>query len=530
VSRPLVLIALAVFAIAGLYPLVVMLLRVTGGDLAGLLDARTWGLLGRTLRFGLSVAGLALLIGLPFGFLVSRTDMPGALVLRTLGIVPLCLPPLLLAITLMACFPSLSGSRAAIAILGLSTFPLVALFSARAFERIDARLEEAALLAGGLPAVLRMELPLVLPAALAGACFAFAFAVNDFGVPDYVSFVNARFDPTSKFNVYADEIKLSWSQFERPGHAVAVALPLIALALAGLFPSLALRRRGAMATLVGGFRAPERLALGALRWPAFAFALGLVVLGAGLPIARLAWQACGLPVHTAELPLLEALARGRETFAGAFELTLERARTDLANSLTWAVCAALVSTVLGLVLGHGIERLRRGGRWLELGVLLPIAAPALLFGIGFIAAWNHPATARFYDGGGLVVLLFVGRYAPFAILIVSGATAALDRSLEESAALAGAGPARRLCAIVAPALRGSLAASFVIVFVLSMRDLDSAILVPAANRTAIFRVFNMVHFSRDEEVAVLSLLLVFAVLVPGLLWTLVTRRRLEVLP
>ena len=84
--------------------------------------------------------------------------------------------------------------------------------------------------------------------------------------------------------------------------------------------------------------------------------------------------------------------------------------------------------------------------------------------------------------------------------------------------------------IVAPSVRGALAGAFVLVFVLAMRDLDSAILVPAMNKTAIFRVFNGVHFGRDAYVAALSLLLVFTVLVPGLLWTLFARRRLEVLP
>ena len=83
---------------------------------------------------------------------------------------------------------------------------------------------------------------------------------------------------------------------------------------------------------------------------------------------------------------------------------------------------------------------------------------------------------------------------------------------------------------MAPSLRGSLCAGFVLVFVFAMRDLDSAILVPAANKTAIFRVFNGVHFGRDSYVASLALLLVFAILLPGLLWTLFARKRLEVLP
>jgi len=527
VSRRLVALALAAYAVLGLAPLVAMALRVEGADLLGVLDARTLSLLGRTLALGGVAAGIALAIGLPFGFLVARTDLPGAPLLRTLGVVPLLLPPLFLAMTWCVLLPDFRGAPAAMFVLGLSTFPLVAIFSARAFERIDARQEEAALVAGGLRGVLRADLPLVLPAACAGACLAFAFAINDFGVPDYVSSVGV------KFNVYADEVLLNWKQVQQPGKPVATALPLIALTLGALLPALALRRRGAMATLAGGFRAPAPLRLGAARWPCFAFVLLAIVLGAGVPIARLLWEGGNLPRHVADpgLSAAGALAAGWGTLRESFGLALERARGDLRNSLLYSSVAAVCAVPLGLVLGHAVERARGAwGRVLELTALLPLAAPALLFSIGIIAVWNHDATAPFYDSGWLAPALLVGRFSVFAVLISAGAVASLDPALEEAGELAGAGPARRMRSIVAPALRGSLAGSAVLVFVLAMRDLDSAILVPAMNKTAIFRVFNGVHFGRDSYVAALALLLVFAVLLPGLLWTLLVKRRLEVLP
>jgi hypothetical protein len=39
-----------------------------------------------------------------------------------------------------------------------------------------------------------------------------------------------------------------------------------------------------------------------------------------------------------------------------------------------------------------------------------------------------------------------------------------------------------------------------------------------------------VHFGRDDFVAALALIVVFFVLLPGLLWSLFARERLEVLP
>lgn len=526
-SRGLVVSALLIYALFGLVPLAAMALRIEGADWLGIFDERTLSLLSRTIQLGVGAAGIALLVGLPFGFLVARTDLPGAALLRVIGVVPLLIPPLFLAMTWCVVLPDLRGAPAATSLLGLSTFPLVGIFAARAFERIDARQEEAALVAGGLRAVLRMELPLVLPAAFAGACLAFAFAINDFGVPDYVSSVGV------KFNVYADEVMFNWVQIREPGKPVATALPLILLTLGALVPALALRRRGAMATLAGDFKRPEALSLGAWRWPCWCFAWLLLLLGAGVPIGRLLWEAGNMPRHLAVegASSLDSIAAGWGTFQESLGLAFERARGDLANSLMFSLAAAIVATPLGLILGHAIERTGGWrGRALELATLLPIGAPALLFSIGIIAVWNHDATAALYDSAWMGPMLLVGRFSVFAVLISAGGVASLDKRLEEAAELAGAGPARRMGSIVAPALKGSLGGAFVIVFVLAMRDLDSAILVPAMNKTAIFRAFNGVHFGRDSYVAALSLLLIFAVLTPGLLWTLLTKRRLEVLP
>jgi iron(III) transport system permease protein len=358
-----------------------------------------------------------------------------------------------------------------------------------------------------------MQLPLLLPAALCGTALAFVFTVNDFSIPDYVSWVG------KPFNVYAAEVFAAWSLEAQPGRAVAKALPLILLTLAALVPALVLRRRGALATLDSDFQRPAPLALGRARWPVGFTLLAVAALAGLVPLLRLAFEAGGG-------------ARGAWTVASlgaAFARALELAREDVQRSVLYSAAAASACVPVALILGHALARARHG-RWLEPACLLPLAVPAILFGIGMIVTWNREATADFYDGGGVVVLLYSGRFSVFALFAMSAAVAMLDPALEDAARLAGAGPARRLTAIVAPSLRTSLIGGWVLVFVFAMRELDAAILVPAANHTAIFRVFNALHFGRDDFVAALTLLLVFLLLLPGLLWALFGRRRLEVLP
>jgi iron(III) transport system permease protein len=213
----------------------------------------------------------------------------------------------------------------------------------------------------------------------------------------------------------------------------------------------------------------------------------------------------------------------------AFRRALDLSRESLLWSLLFAFGAASIATPLALVLGHAIARGRRGVA-LEFLAVLPLAAPGTLFGIGSIVLWNHDLTGAFYDSGGLVSVLFAGRFLAVATLICASAVRSFDRRLEESAELAGAGPTLRLARVVAPGTWTALAGSWIAVFALSVRELDAAVLVPAANDTAMFRVFNAVHFGRDDFVSALSLLVVFAILLPGLLWSLFSPRRLRFLP
>lgn len=509
-NRGLLALAAAAFATIGIGPIAAMLARVDAADVAGVFTQRSMELLGRTLALGCASAGIALVIGGAFGFLVARTDVFGASLWRAAGVLPLLFPPLILAMS-WAAMTEIRGGLATILVLAVSTFPLVAMFTARAAERIDARREESALLVGGLRSVLRIELPLILPSAACAACFAFCFAVNDFTVPDYVSSIGP------KYNVYADEVFASWRSTSDSGRAVAAALPLVLLTLLALIPALILRHRTRLDALDGDFRRPAVLRLGAWRWPATIFVVLVVAITALAPLARLFFEAGGGP-------------RGwsGSAFVAAFDRALELGRENLRSSLWMSFAAALLVLPLALVLGHALERTR--ARSLACLVILPLAVPAILYGIGSIALWNREATAALYDSPWIVVVLMIGRFAPLAILAVAAAVAMIDPRQEEAARLCRMKPVGTLARVIAPQALGAMLGSATLVFVLAMREIDAAVFVPAANSTVMFRVYNAVHFGRDDFVAALALLVIAFVVLPGLFWLFVGRRRLEVLP
>lgn len=620
-SKPLLWLAIGAFALLGVGPLIVMLqhLLEDPSALESLLTERTRTLLVRTSLLGLGASLVALAIGLPFGYLTARTDVFGAGALRVLGIVPILIPPIMVAMT-WTMVTEMRGPYLCAFILGLSTFPLVAMFTARAAERIDASAEEAARLVGGNRAVVALGFPLVLPSALGAAVLCFIVSINDFALPDYVSAVG------KKFNVYAGEVFSTWQVDGNEARAVATALPLICMTFLALIPVVLARRGRRFGTVSGSFRAPERLRLGRWRWPATLFCLAVVGAGAFLPLGRLFYEAGGGPrvfsgvsirrvawlskgggaggdlktltdtgaaseaasnpevrtgiVRSSQKAALEAAGidapvppagtssrapgvvmrkravnlgapevdaamAARETndmsdayggfpvfwsnvkqsFARAFELS----RESLLASLLFAFLAATIALPIALTIGHAIRRTRLGPL-LEILCLLPLIVPATLFGIGTIVLWNHEWTAAIYDSGVLVTLLFVGRLLPVPILILAGAVASYRPSLEEAARLSGAGPIRRLFTVIAPGVWPGLVGAWIAVFALAVRELDAAVLVPAANDTAMFRVFNAVHFGRDDFVSALALLVIFSVILPGLLWTLFSKARLRFLP
>ncbi len=511
-SRPTLLLAISALVLFGLLPLAVMAWRVTGdmGALGRLLDARTLSLLQRTVLLGAGVAGFSLLVGIPFGYLVARTDLPGRSLLGPLAWVPLLLPPLVMGMSWTVLAP-MRGAPMTIWILGLGHFPLVATFVAKAARRIDRRQVEAARLVGGWSAQWRMEWPLIAPAAVLGATLAFVFAINDFAVPDYVSSVG------SKFNVYADEVFATWQVDQKDAEAVSTALPLIALTMAALALALFMRRRGSLASLAGGFERPPIQRLGKIKWPALLFALGLITVAVFMPVGQ----------------LLNEAGTGEQGWsashtAGAFSMALERCRDNLRASILLACGAATVALPVALALGHGAARLRRG-KWLLAASMLPFAAPAILFGIGQITVWNHPATQNFYTGDGLVIGMLMGRYLAFPVLVLTSAVENLSPRLEEAAAMVGVSPFQRLFRIVAPPLLPALAGAWTLVFVFAMRELDAAILVPAANKTVMFRLYNAVHFYRQDYVAALALVSLFVIMIPGILWSLFASKKMDVL-
>jgi iron(III) transport system permease protein len=486
-----------------------------------------WRLLGNSVGIATIAAIVALLLGVPYALLVARTDVPGRGLLGVLHVAPLVMPPLLVAFAwtflpgfepppkTVADTPSAWGGLAAALragfLLGLCYFPLVVLFARRALVRVPASLEEAARLAGGPRLALRrVTLPLAAPGILAGALFVFLFALNDFSLVDYLNFVR----PTSdRISVYPFESFTAWSKSQGESVATALGIPLALVGVGLLYAIKRLVGGGSRATTTGEFREPTPWRLGAWRWPAAGAAALLVLVAAGLPIAGLLMKAGGLDTYRAVWQRHVGPATSSQ---------------EVLWTLWFAAGASVLAIPLGFVLGHHAARTGKL-RWMALAIL-PLAVPPIFLGAGYLRLLNDPAFSflgrnPFLDQDGPrlgSMLLLVAKYVPFAIVAAWAAFLEIDPRLEEAAASAGVRPLDRALAILVPLVRPALAVGFVLVFVLCLREIDTIVLL--SSDTVMRRIYTMVHYQRDAEVAALCVILVLFEAIPFAAFALLAPR------
>ncbi len=126
-----------------------------------------------------------------------------------------------------------------------------------------------------------------------------------------------------------------------------------------------------------------------------------------------------------------------------------------------------------------------------------------------------------------MVVGYVARYAVVGARVIGVAVAGASPHLEDAAALAGAGYARRLTRIVAPIHARPLGFVFLLTLVFCLRDLETAALYyPPGGETLPVRIFTLEANGPPAVVAglaTLHVLVTVAVVVAGL--ALVGRRR-----
>jgi len=232
------------------------------------------------------------------------------------------------------------------------------------------------------------------------------------------------------------------------------------------------------------------------------------------------------------IPLAALFAKAAELTWPKFLATLSEPRVIAALKLSIgaSALAALVNCVFGAIVAWTLVRYDfPGRRFVDALVDLPFALPTAVSGIALTAVyapngWIGGLIAplgwkvAFAPAGIVVALTFIG--LPFVVRTLQPAIHDLERELEEAAASLGAGRARTIVRVVAPALLPALCTGFALAFARAVGEYGSVVFIsgnmPMQTEIASLLVITKLEqydYAGASAVAILMLVLSLAGLV-----------------
>ena len=480
---------------------------------------------GNTLWLMLGVGAGTIVIGASTAWLVTMYRFPGRRILSWALLLPLAVPGYVLAFVITDqleyagtvqralrtafgwsspreyWFPEIRSLGGAMTVLSLVLYPYVYLLARAAFiEQCFCLFEASRTLGRGpLRSFVSVALPMARPAVAVGAALALMETLNEFGTVDFFAV------PTFTAGIFD-----VWLNMGSSAGASQLAVALMLFTCAVLALERAARRRGRFHATTTRVRAlPDYPLSPAAGIAAFAWCALPVLLGFILPAGVLASYA--IEFHE------EAFGRRYLEFAW--------------SSFRLAAWAAVVTTVLGLVLAYGVRLSRNAAmrgiaEAATIGYAIPgaVLAVGLLYPLGALDA-GLDALSRTLFGvplgllvSGSIAGLVFGYSARFMALGYRTLDAGLQRvtpGMDGASRTLGAGAGATLRRVYLPLLRPSLLVAALLVFVDTMKELPLTLIMRPFNfETLATFVYQYASSEQLEECALGALTIVAAGILP----------------
>jgi len=500
--------------------------------LAGLNDADGLSLrhllttLGRTkvivntVIVGAGSTVLAVAIGGTLAIVLIRINTPGRQLLEPLMSLPLYITPLLTAIAwswlgsprggLINKFGreilgiadrliNLHSAAGVVLVTALAYVPLPFLLIGSALRGMDPSLEDSARVHGASPlqAFRRVTVPLILPAALGSGLLVFVQAVGMFSVPVVLGM-------PSDFYVATTEIyRLLDNYPPRVAQAAAWGLVLLAVTAALIALQGLILNRRSFITITGKAFRPRLVRLGRVRYALAALAWLYIALAVLLPVATLLWAA-SISFLTVDVHLMGFSLRH-------FNYVLfQYPKTYLAmqNSLLLGIATATLVCALGLAISWVVLRTRSRARlYLDQVSMSLLSTPAMVFALGLLWVYVGFRLLPLYGTLWILLVAYVTHYLPFGVRAATGALRQLHPELEDAARVTGASWLKMMRYVTFPLTRPTLTAVWTLLFILSMQEVSSSILLYSSRSIVLsVVVFDLWEVGNTNGLAALSVL------------------------
>ncbi len=451
-----------------------------------------------TLVISSFVGILSLIVGAFVAWCVSRTDIPFPALIRSSVLISFVTPPFLGAIAwiflagprqgwLNIIYRSITGAGAddylfnifsisgVVFAMVLYTFPLVFIVVLASLNSISSDIEDAANIAGGgtLSTMLNVTLPLVLPALFAGLILAALEAMILFGIPVVLA-VPANIDVmTTQLRAFM------FSEDDMVGIAAAYSFPMLMAAIWMVYMRRHVLGRRGYSTIggKGGQRRPQRL--GKWRYLYFLLCLFPVLCAIFLPYFMLFTTSFLKNIGSGLVLSNLTLNHYR------FILNSDAVQISFVNTFILAAMAATAATLIASVSSYITQRqLVRGHKYLSFLATAPIGIPGIVLAVGLFVAYTQEPFLL-YGTVWILLIAYLTKYMPLAFQTSNAGLMGIHTELEESSRIMGANRLQTFRDVTIPLFKVSLIASWILVFMPSLRELSASILLWTTNTKVI---------------------------------------------
>ena len=524
-ARIVLAVTTAFFAAFFLWPV----LQILKGGFVDADGRLTFAFLGELLRNPLLLGGLknsfllavattllALLVALPLAFVADRYRFPAKILLTSLVLIPMILPPFVGAIGVKQIFGQYGALNALLIAIGarpagwtfdwfaaspfwgvtiveaLSLYPLIYLNAVAALANVDPAMEEAAASLGctGWRRFRRITLPLIKPGLFAGSTIVFIWTFTELGVP-----LIFDYDQVTSVQIFQGLKDIGGNPFP---YALVFVMLASSVALYAVGKGLFGRESYAMmakSTSTGGPRTPTLLRAWActVLFAGVTFVAVLPHLGVVLVAFSSSWHATVFPAH---------FTLDNFRLALGHDLTVPA----IANSLKYSCLSTAVDVVLGIAIAYVIVRTRVVGRQvLDFLVMLPLAVPGLVLAFGYLAMSQDGRLFSFLNPvenpTPLLVIAYSIRRLPYMVRSAAAGFQQTSETLEEAALNLGCPPLKAAFRITLPLIMANLIAGGLLAFAFAMLEVSDSLVLAQKQAyypitKAIFELFQLLGDGR----------------------------------
>lgn len=525
----LTVLALALAVLFLLYPL----LRVLGTSLAAGGDGRSgWVTLVtdanyraavlNTLLLGAVVTCTSTLIGVPLAFFAARFTFPGKALIALLPMTTLIVPEVIAVQTWLMVLgnngfltrfladwgwrlPSFYGWFGLVTVMTFIYYTYVYIGTLAAIRGFDSQLEEASQSLGVTPgrSLLKVMVPVVVPAILASALLVFTLVVGNFAV----AMVLGQSVPLLSVLTYQSFVSEVGTNPVMQSTLASVSIGIVACVL---FLQRRIVARGRYEIVQGRGAAPRPLS-GRAALP-IAFGAAVVVVVSILPLVTV--------VVGAFTRARGPVTRWGDWTTANLERVLLNAADPIWNTLMFAGAATILSLLVSTLVGFLIVKKRNAlTPALDYLASLPLALSGTVLGIGLLLSFRD-GFLPLAGGAGIIVLAYLIRRLPFGIRSASSTLYNIPNSIEDASVSLGVPPLRTFFKVVFPLIVPSVAAAGVLVWTTTVAELSASVVVYSAGQETLpIQIFRLIDSNLMAQASAYGLVLVAIIIVPILIAT-----------